>query len=201
VTPSLNAVGEVPAPTEREGVTEPYLVLGPHWKWAVVGVPRGLTVPLRDAVVSVTADAVPVLTAGGRPDEVAAFAGPSTPRATSTAKVTRAPTAATAWRGFTVATRGRFFTGGLLKGGLPHVTGRRAPAHRDIAVDHHNPPKEDKSGTVRGQRPGLGGRARGAFATVRHSALPAPTSSAPTSRRRLLGARWKEQPSRTRRPA
>jgi hypothetical protein len=111
VTPSLKAWDALVSPTERAGVAEPYVVLVPHSKWAVVGVRRGLTLPLRVADVSVTAVASAVLTTGGRPDVVAAFAGPSTPRATSPEKVRRATTLATRWRGFTVATRGLGFTG------------------------------------------------------------------------------------------
>jgi hypothetical protein len=93
VRPSLKGVGELPAPTERAAVAEPYLVLVPHSKWAVVAEPRGLTVPPRVAEESVTAEALPVLTTGGRP-ELAALAGPRTPATTSPAKVTRAATVA-----------------------------------------------------------------------------------------------------------
>jgi hypothetical protein len=94
VTFSLKALNELPLPTERAGVADPYRALVPHSKWAVVGLRRGFTVPLRVTEVSVTADASPVLTTGGRPAAVAAFAGPSTPAATSPAKVTRAATVA-----------------------------------------------------------------------------------------------------------
>ena len=92
--PSLKAVGELPAPTDRAAVVEPYFVLVPHSKRAVVARLRGLTVPLRVAEVSVTAVASPVLTTGGRPEELAAFAGPRTPATTRPAKVTRAATVA-----------------------------------------------------------------------------------------------------------
>ena len=54
----------VPAPALATGVFVPYAVVLPYSKYQVVAVPFGLTVPLRVAVVALSAVTGPVIAAG-----------------------------------------------------------------------------------------------------------------------------------------
>src|SRR5437762_10227411 len=63
VPPPMNMC-DVPKPMDCSGVTLPYAFVRPHWYWAVVARPFGLTSPFSVAPNAVMLEASNVLTAG-----------------------------------------------------------------------------------------------------------------------------------------